>query len=106
MMRPSEDASIIVLRSATMKAVITVLGKDRVGIIAAVTAALAENKVNILDISQTILQDYFTMIMLVELLDADVGLPTLSERLDSVGAELGVQIRVQHEAVFTAMHRI
>jgi ACT domain-containing protein len=89
-----------------MKAVITVLGKDRVGIIAGITAALAENRVNILDISQTILQDYFTMIMLVEPLDESLGLPELSNRLDKVGADLGVQVRVQHEAVFTAMHRI
>ncbi|MHB8997384.1 MAG: ACT domain-containing protein [Armatimonadota bacterium] len=89
-----------------MKAVITVLGKDRVGIIAGITAALAENRVNILDISQTILQDYFTMIMLVEPLDETLGLPELSNRLDTVGADLGVQVRVQHEAVFTAMHRI
>lgn len=89
-----------------MKAVITVLGKDRVGIIAAVTAALAENRVNILDISQTILQDYFTMIMLVELLDEKLSVPQLQGILDEVGAKLGVQIRVQHDAVFTAMHRI
>jgi len=89
-----------------MKAVITVLGKDRVGIIAAVTAALAENRVNILDISQTILQDYFTMIMLVELLDEKLSIPQLQQILDAVGEKLGVQIRVQHDAVFTAMHRI
>lgn len=89
-----------------MKAVITVLGKDRVGIIAAVTAALAENQVNILDISQTILQDYFTMIMLVELLEEKLTIPELSRLLDEVGESLGVQIRVQHEAIFTAMHRV
>lgn len=89
-----------------MKAVITVLGKDRVGIIAGITAALAENQVNILDISQTILQDYFTMIMLVEPLDEGLSLPQLSGRLDAVGERLGVQVRVQHEAVFTAMHRV
>ncbi len=89
-----------------MKAVITVLGKDRVGIIAAVTAALAENQVNILDISQTILRDYFTMIMLVELLDEKLSIPELASILDAVGTKLGVQIRVQHDAVFTAMHRI
>lgn len=89
-----------------MKAVITVLGKDRVGIIAGITAALAEISVNILDISQTILQDYFTMIMLVEPPADGLGLPELSERLERVGEKLGVQVRVQHEAVFTAMHRI
>jgi ACT domain-containing protein len=89
-----------------MKAVITVLGKDRVGIIAGVTAALAERQVNILDISQTILQDYFTMIMLVELLAGAPPLPDLAQELDEVGARLGVQVRLQHDAVFTAMHRV
>ncbi len=89
-----------------MKAVITVLGKDRVGIIAGVATALAENRVNILDISQTIVQDYFTMIMIVELLDDSLTIPQLAKILDDVGAQLGVQIRIQHEAVFTAMHRI
>jgi ACT domain-containing protein len=89
-----------------VKAVVTVLGQDRVGIIAAVSTCLAECNVNILDISQTILQGYFTMIMLVEI-DSDViALPELSERLNAVGERLGVQVRVQHEAVFTAMHRI
>ena len=89
-----------------MKAVITVLGKDRVGIIAAVSGALAQHHVNILDISQTILQDYFTMIMLVELDSEVIAIPELAERLNTVGEELGVQIRVQHEAIFSAMHRI
>lgn len=89
-----------------MKAVITVVGKDRVGIIAAVSACLAEHNVNILDISQTILQGYFTMIMLVELDPARMTIPDLSDKLDAVGARLGVQVRVQHEDVFTAMHRI
>jgi len=89
-----------------MKAVVTVIGKDRVGIIAAVSACLAENGVNILDISQTIVQDYFTMIMLVELDGERIAIPALAEQLNAVGARLSVQIRVQHEAVFTAMHRV
>lgn len=89
-----------------MKAVITVVGKDRVGIIAGVSTALAEDHVNILDISQTILQDYFTMIMLVELDGERITIPELSAHLDAVGAALGVQVRVQHEAIFSAMHRI
>ncbi len=89
-----------------MKAVITVVGKDRVGIIAGISSALAENQVNILDISQTILQDYFTMIMLVELDGEHIAIPELSERLNEVGDRLGVQVRVQHEEIFTAMHRI
>ncbi|HEX2952118.1 MAG TPA: ACT domain-containing protein [Armatimonadota bacterium] len=89
-----------------MKAVITVLGKDRVGIIAGVSSALADNQVNILDISQTILQDYFTMIMLVELDSEIISIPELSERLNAVGESLGLQIRVQHDAIFSAMHRV
>lgn len=89
-----------------MKAVITVLGKDRVGIIAGVSTVLAENSVNILDISQTILQDYFTMIMLVELDSEKIAIPELAEHLDAVGDELGLQIRVQHDAIFSAMHRV
>lgn len=89
-----------------MKAVITVLGKDRVGIIAGISAVLAEHAVNILDISQTILQDYFNMIMLVELDSHKISIPALSERLDAAGADLGVQVRVQHEEIFSAMHRV
>ena len=89
-----------------MKVVITVLGKDRVGIIARVSAVLADNGVNILDISQTILQDYFTMIMLAEMPEEGISLQALAERLDVVGEELGVQVRVQHEGIFSAMHRV
>jgi len=89
-----------------MKVVITVLGMDRVGIIARVTACLAESNVNILDISQTILQGYFTMIMIAEILEGGPEIPQLAARLDAVGADLGVQVRVQHEGVFTAMHRV
>jgi len=89
-----------------VKAVITVVGKDRVGIIAAVSTALAESSVNILDISQTILQGFFTMIMLVEIDTEQIAIATLQEVLNSVGERLGMQVRVQHEAIFTAMHRI
>ena len=72
-----------------MKAIVTVIGKDKVGIIAQVSTVLAENSVNILDISQTILQDYFTMIMLVELDGERIAIPELSARLNAVGARLG-----------------
>jgi ACT domain-containing protein len=89
-----------------MKAVITVVGKDRVGIIAGVSNTLAANSVNILDISQTILQGYFTMIMLTEIDSSVISIPVLQEKLDVIGTELGLQIRVQHEDIFTAMHRI
>lgn len=89
-----------------MKAVISVLGKDRVGIIARVSSYLAEQQVNILDISQTILQDYFVMIMLVEPLAPEPDLPALARGLSAVGESLGVQVNIQHEAVFAAMHRV
>lgn len=95
-----------VAKEPLVKAVITVVGQDRVGIIAGVSTALAEQQVNILDISQTILQDYFTMIMLVELDPERHAIPELSTELHAVGERLGLQIRIQHEGVFTAMHRI
>ena len=89
-----------------MKAIITVVGIDRVGIIAGVSAALAEYGVNILDISQTILQEYFTMMMLVDLSGMELSLENLKSRLESTGLELGVEIRIQHEDIFRSMHRI
>lgn len=89
-----------------MKAVITVLGKDRVGIIASISTVLSDHAVNILDISQTILQDYFTMIMLVELDSERIALAELSDHLNVAGATLGVQVRLQHDDIFTAMHRV
>jgi ACT domain-containing protein len=87
-------------------AIITVVGKDRVGIIAGVSALLAEASVNINDISQTILQDVFTMIMLVDLSQATVDIKTLADRLEAKGEELGLSIRIQHSDIFNAMHRI
>ncbi len=89
-----------------MKAVITVLGSDRIGIIAAVTAILAEAGVNILDISQTIMQELFTMVMMVDLANMGMDLETLQEKLGTKGTELGVQIRVQRDDIFRSMHRI
>ena len=89
-----------------MKAIVTVIGKDKVGIIAQVSAVLAENMVNILDISQTILQDYFTMIMLVDLTKTKISFSELNERLNEKGKIIGVQIKIQREEVFKAMHHI
>ncbi len=89
-----------------MKAVITVLGSDRVGIIAAVTNVLAKVNVNILDISQTIMEEIFTMVMLVNLKQANVPFAEISKALDEIGQELGVSIRIQHEDIFNSMHRI
>jgi ACT domain-containing protein len=88
------------------KVIVTVVGKDKVGIIAAVTASLAKENVNILDISQTIMQEFFTMIMICDMSQSDVDLSTLKERMDAEGKGIGVKITVQHEQVFEFMHRI
>jgi ACT domain-containing protein len=89
-----------------MRAVITVIGKDKVGIIAGVSTILADTGVNILDISQTIMQGFFTMVMLTDLASASVNLNELSDRLSNRGKEMGVEIRIQHEDIFNSMHRI
>ena len=89
-----------------MKAIVTVIGKDKIGIIAQVSAVLAENMVNILDISQTILQDYFTMIMLVDLSKMKISFSDLSNKLNEKGNTIGLQIKIQREEVFKAMHHV
>ncbi len=89
-----------------MKAVITVLGKDRIGIIANVTTILAENNVNILDISQTILQDFFTMIMIVDMGKCKVGYEEIQSMLKKQSEKMGMSIRIQHEDIFNSMHNI
>lgn len=89
-----------------MRAIVTVIGKDRVGIIADVTALLAQYGVNVLDISQTVLQEYFTMIMLVDAAQCTVPFADLARTLDEAGTQRGLQIRTQREDIFNAMHRI
>lgn len=89
-----------------MKAIVTVIGKDKIGIIAAVSAALSECSVNILDISQTILQDYFTMIMLTDTGACKIPFPQLQKQLNELGEQVGVEIRIQHQDIFNSMHRI
>lgn len=89
-----------------MRAVITVVGKDKPGIIAAVSGMLAERSVNILDISQTIMQSFFTMITLVDLAAMAIDLETLRSDLNAVADRVGVTITLQHEDVFTAMNRV
>ena len=89
-----------------MKAIVTVIGRDRVGIIADVSRILAEQGVNVLDISQTVLQEYFTMIMLVDASQCTVPFADLARTLDEAGAQRGLQIRAQREDIFNAMHRI
>ncbi len=89
-----------------MHAVVTVVGKDKTGIIAKVSAFLAGKGVNIEDISQTILQDYFAMIMLVDISGAKEELAALAESAAELGKSIGMSIHLQHEAIFNAMHRV
>ncbi len=88
------------------RAIVTVLGSDRPGIVAAVSGVLAQCNANILDISQTILQDIFTMTMLVDLSVTTLDFASLQERLASLSEELGVQISMQREEVFKYMYRL
>ena len=89
-----------------MKAIVTVVGQDRVGIIAAVCSKLAEYNVNVLDISQTVMQGYFTMMMATEVSQCNIPLGELALRMDEIGVQMGLSIRVQREDIFQAMHRI
>jgi ACT domain-containing protein len=88
------------------RVVITVIGPDRVGIIAAVTSILADNGVNILDINQTIMQEYFVMVLVADMAKASLDLVSLKELLARKGEELRVRIDTQHEDIFNFMHRI
>lgn len=89
-----------------MKAVVTVTGKDNKGIIAKVSAFLSEKSANIEDISQTILGEYFAMIMLVDVSEIKMELSTLAAEAAALGREIGMAIYVQHEDIFNAMHSI
>lgn len=89
-----------------MRAVITVIGKDMVGILARVSSVCAENEVNIVEVTQSILQDLFAMIMLVDISKCKVPFPELSDQISQTGKELNLTIHVMHEDIFNAMHRI
>ena len=89
-----------------MKAIVTVVGRDRVGIIAGVCTALADFNVNVLDISQTVMQGYFTMMMAAEVSECNVPLAELCSSMEAIGRDMGLSIRVQREDIFQAMHRI
>ena len=93
-------------RYTAMKAIVTVIGKDQVGITAAVCSLLAQHSINILDISQTILQEYFTMVMLVDTTACDKSIVEISQLLEDAGRERNLSIRIQREDIFNAMHRI
>lgn len=89
-----------------MRAIVTVIGRDQVGIIADVCTRLANHGINVLDISQTILQGYFTMIMLVDTAECDLSFDELSRELHEAGAARKLSIRIQREDIFNSMHRI
>ena len=88
------------------KAIITVVGKDTVGIIARVCTYLAAHTVNVLDISQTIIDGYFNMMMIVDYAGSDVEFETVVRDLDELGEGIGVRVRCQREEIFTTMHRV
>ena len=89
-----------------MKAVVTVVGKDAVGIIANVCTVLAQYNVNVLDISQTVMQGYFTMMMAVDTSKSEIPFAELAKKLEAKGEEMGMSIRLQREDIFEAMHRV
>jgi ACT domain-containing protein len=88
------------------RAIVTIIGSDRVGIIAGIANVIAEANVNILDISQSVIREFFTMIMMVDLGGSAVAFEELSDRLSRKGAELSVRVEIQREEIFKTMHRI
>jgi ACT domain-containing protein len=94
------------MESEKMKAVITIVGQDRVGIVAMVSEILAVNSVNILNINQNILDGFFNMVMIVDMASSKVSLKDMQQILKGKGDELGLDIKAQHEDIFQIMHRI
>lgn len=88
------------------KAVITVIGKDMVGILAKVSALCAKSGINVLEVTQSILQDLFVMVMLVDMTGSPADVATLAGQMDGLGQELGLKIHVMHEDIFNSMHKI
>ena len=89
-----------------MKAIVTVVGKDQVGIIAAVCMQLASFNVNVMDISQTVMQGYFTMMMVVDVSASTLPVAELAKQMEEKGKEMNLSIRLQREDIFEAMHRV
>lgn len=89
-----------------MKAIITVVGKDTVGILAKVSTACADSNVNIIEVTQSVLQDMFAMTMMVEIDKSTIGLDALRKKLEKVGEETNTKIHVMHEDIFNSMHKI
>ena len=110
---PSPKASSAATHSAppqaaalSGRAIVTIIGSDRVGIIAGIANAIAEANVNILDISQSVIREFFTMIMMVDLSAATISFEALADNLARKGSDLGVKVEIQREEIFKAMHRI
>lgn len=93
-------------RNKIMKAVVTVIGKDMVGILARISAICADQGANVLEVTQSIMQDMFAMIMMIDISTCSVPFSTLTEEFEKVGDQLGLKIHVMHEDVFNSMHRI
>ncbi len=89
-----------------MNAVITVIGKDTVGILAKVSTACAEEGVNIIEVTQNVMKDLFAMIMLADIKESKIPFAKLSEKLDKLGEDMGLKIHVMHEDIFNSMHKI
>ena len=101
--KPKKSASPDALSG---RAILTIIGADRVGIIAGIANALAAANVNILDISQSVIREFFTMIMMVDLAGASVTFEELTVRLNKAGSRLGVRVEIQREEIFKVMHRV
>ncbi len=92
--------------NSSNKAVITVIGKDMVGILAKVTEICAKSGVNVLEVTQSILQDLFAMVMLVDMSGSSVDVAALSSEMDRLGDQMGLRIHVMHEDIFNSMHKV
>ena len=89
-----------------MRAIISVVGRDTVGILAKVSQACADCNANIVDVTQSVLQDMFVMVMMVDITDIRVDFPALKETMNTLGEKIGIVIHVMHEDIFNSMHRI
>jgi ACT domain-containing protein len=89
-----------------MKIVVSIIGQDRIGIVAKVSTALAESSVNVLDINQNIMNGFFNMVMIADMAKATISLKDLQQQMNEVGQAIGVEIKLQHEDIFNVMHRI
>lgn len=93
-------------RVIRVKVVVTIVGQDRVGIIATVSRILADNNINILKINQTILEGFFNMVMIVDMTESKIKIQELQQMLSETGQQMGLDIKAQHEGIFRSMHRI